>query len=247
MSDKNNPMKKSALIRFKLYFLIAGCAVLLVALNGCVAVIPLAALAAGGVGIAKMDSKSNAKITFDSPSIEDTNALLSIQSLAIWPEKQNGLISDVSLAEQLSNAFRIATPMNVIAILQSNSLPQTVEEMTSDERLRLFKTVSDGTEADAVFIVSSSNTKSSYGNIGSAVGIQSASSTESLTFLIYSRQKNDVIWQDTMNVTSDLTMKPAGAAEVQNKCTAQLVKRILDATGKNTSAVSNPSSTKSAL
>jgi len=232
---------KIFLKRFGLHFLLAACAVSLMVFTGCVA-IPIAALGAGSYSIFKTtQSKGNAKIAFDRPSIEDTNALQGLQSLAIWPKakKQTGLVSDVSLAEGLSGSFKIVTPMSVLQILESNSLPQSVEEMTGDERLRLFKAVADQTGADAVFLALFAGTKSSYGNIGSAVGIQSASSTDSVALLIFSRQKDALIWKDSMTVSVNLSLKSGGADEIQSECTAQVAKRILEITGRNTNAKLN--------
>jgi len=221
----------------------AGCAASLLALTGCVAA-PLALAALGGYTVVKAtDSKSKVKTTFGKPNIENTNALLSIQSMAIWP-KANGQmspISDVSLAEELSqsNVLKVITPMIVMRILESNSLPHSVEEMTGNERLQVFKTVADKTDADAVFFSSLSDTKADYGGFAGGMGLKSATATETVMLVIYSRQKNDVIWQDDMSVVRTSGAKSDGAAEAQHQCTAQLAKRILEITGKNASPVPN--------
>ncbi|HVU07481.1 MAG TPA: hypothetical protein VHG89_02935 [Verrucomicrobiae bacterium] len=134
------------------------------------------------------------------PTIVDTNALAVVQSIAVWPQQaqQLGIVSDVALTQGLlnSNALKVVTPMMVLQTLQSNALSQAVEEMTDKERMQVFKVVADKTEADAVLFLSSSSMKSDL----AVFSLSRASTTESFTLILYSREKDDVIWQDTMNV-----------------------------------------------
>jgi hypothetical protein len=215
----------------KPYLLIFGCLTLLATLPGCLGLVTVP------MDITKtVEGSTTGKttITFDAPTIYDTNALSAIQSLAIWPEKQTqqaGLISDVLLAETLSgtNAFNIVTPLEVTETIQTNSLSSALDEMTTDEQSHVFKTVADKTAADAIFFTSGSSTKTDL----AVFKLTRASTTDSVTVEIYSRKKNVVVWQDVMNI------KLEGETDVQGKCTTQLAKQILQITGRNASAATN--------
>jgi hypothetical protein len=218
--------------RLKVCLLVVGSVALLITLNGCLLLIPVVAGGLVAYKTGQNTTKGATRFTFEKPGIEDTNALAAIQSLAIWPARQTaGLVSLSSLAEGLSgvHGLRIVTPMNVTETLESNSLPQATEEMTDEERTRMFRIVADKTDADAVFFVSPGVTATDL----ALLKVSRASTTESLALLIYSRQKNDVIWQDTMNV------KMEGSQNVQSECTAELTKRILEITGRNVGGGTN--------
>jgi hypothetical protein len=191
-------------------------------------------VATGGFTVLKTAQNTTAgknTITLEEPSIEDTNALLAIQKLAIWPAKQTvNLVSSASLAEGLSSpALTIVTPLNVMEILQSNSIPQSVEEMTGEERLQAFGRVAEKAKVDAVFFMSPSGSSSDY----ALFKLSRASTTQNLTLLIYSREKNEIVWQDVMSV------KMEGGGNLQNECTTRLTDHILEIMRKNTSATTN--------
>jgi len=54
-------------------------------LNGCL-LLPVAAVGFGGVKMVQALSKSTYEVHLDTPTIEDTNALAMVNSIALWPE-----------------------------------------------------------------------------------------------------------------------------------------------------------------
>ncbi|HEY5298408.1 MAG TPA: hypothetical protein VIK59_10830 [Verrucomicrobiae bacterium] len=224
--------------QLKLSCLVVGCALLLTILPGCLLLIPAAVGGYATIKAVQNTTKGSTKITFDKPSIEDHNVLIALQSFAIWPSGETAqLISSSSLAEGLDNAheFKITTPMRVTQLLASNSMPPMVEEMTGQERAETFSALAQKADVDAVIFTA----PGAFTSDDALLKLTRASTTQGLTCFIYSRQKNVIIWQEVMNVKTSLGNGGFGSDAVQAECTQQLVKKILQATGKDTDADTN--------
>lgn len=210
----------------KLYLVAIVCATILLATSGCI-VIPLAV---AGYAVAKVtvaNTKGKTIVTFAKPAIADTNALLAVKSIAVWPKAMPGVVADASLAEQLSPTFKVVTPMAVTQALGTTVAAQSLDEMTATEQKEAFRLVSDKTGADAVLSAVGMNEQTDLATFK----LSHASTTRSFTLLIYSRSKDAIIWQDTFSTKVGMGANQESVGEMQEEATKELVGQILEITG----------------
>ena len=124
--------------RFVTVCLLVVCGASLPFLTGCI-LLPVVAVGFGGVKAVQALSKSTTEVHFDTPSIEDTNALAGINKLALWPEAKGSgqgytLVSVPLVAERLSDKLDVVSSLTVLQVMQSNSIPPAFADMTTKEQ-----------------------------------------------------------------------------------------------------------------
>lgn len=220
--------------------LLAGCMASMVFLTGCL-LLPVAAVGFGGVKVVQALSKSTYEVHLDTPTVEDTNALASVNSIALWPEAKGqtatgkDMVSNPLLAEQLAKGgkMEIITPMSVTQVLRSNSLPQSLDEMMAKEKLQAFKVVCEQAGADALLCSSSSDMKDD----SRFFTFKRASETFTAQVQLYSKAKDDFIWQDNVIVVWKKGSTLPSDAEIQKSVAEALAKQLLIITGKKPAPV----------
>jgi hypothetical protein len=216
----------------------------LVTLTGCLAVIPaiqVAGMASGGFAAFKFGQgqmKSAVEVKFDTPEIDDKAALAGITNIAVWPAAKGQTVaggqqpsfSPAALAEQLSGTgkFAVVTPLVVAQALESNSLSQFAQDMTESEELQAFKLVCEKTGADAVLCSTPADMKAN----AKFFTVSRATTTYGTVIQIYSARTGGIVWRDAAAVAVKQGSTAPDHAEMEKSFVAELAKRILQATAK---------------
>lgn len=215
-------------------------------LSGCL-LLPVAALGFGGVKAFQALSKSSYEVHLDTPSVEDTNALTQIHSMALWPEAKGQpaagqgciLVANAPLAEQLTkdSKLEVISPTVVSQVLQTNNLPQSLDEMMLKEKLHAFSVVADKTGADAVLCTAPADMKDD----SRFFSFKRSSETFTTQVQIYSNAKDDFVWQDNVIVIWKKGSTVPSNTEIEQSVAETLAKRILEITGNKKPATNTAS------
>jgi hypothetical protein len=218
--------------------MLAVCISIVPLLSGCI-LLPIAAVGYLGVKGVQAVSKSTYEVHLDTPTVEDTNALALVNSIALWPESKgrassfgqgNALVADAPLADDLTKESKldVISPTTVVQVLQTNGLPQSTDEMTLKEKLHAFRVVAEKTGADAVLATAPADMKDD----SRFFSFKRASETFTAQVQIYSKAKDDFVWQDNVIVVWKKGSTLPSDAEIQKSVAEALAKRILEITGK---------------
>lgn len=231
------------IIWLRRYGLLAVCIAFLPLLTGCI--LPFLAVGAfTTVKAIQTFSKSTYEAHLDPPTVEDTNALGNITKIALWPNvngqaasigQGDALVSIPLLAEQLmaSNQLEIITPFVVSQVLESNSIPGTLQGLLPGEQLKMCNLVAEKTGADAVFCAAPLDMQAD----SRYFSFKRASRTYAVNIRLYSRTANNFAWADTVVVVVKQGSTMPSDAEMQKSVAELLVKRLLEITGKKTGTI----------
>ena len=219
------------------YGMLIVCTSLIPLLSGCI-LLPIAAVGFGGVKGFQALSKSSYEVHLDTPTVEDTNALAQINSIALWPEAKratatsqgNVLVANAPLAEQLTkdSKLEVISPTTVAQVLQTNNLPQSLDEMMLKEKLHTFSVVAEKTGADAILTTGPADMKDD----SRFFTFKRSTDTFTAQVQIYSKAKDDFVWQDNVIVVWKKGSTLPSNTEISQSVTKALAKRILEITGK---------------
>lgn len=218
--------------------MLTACISVIPLLSGCI-LLPIAAVGYLGVKGVQAVSKSTYEVHLDTPTLEDTDALAQVNSIALWPESKgqassfgqgNALVANAPLADDLTKESKmdVISPTTVVQVLQTNGLPQSTDEMTLKEKLHTFSIIADKTGADAVLATAPADMKDD----SRFFSFKRASETFTAQVQLYSKAKDDFIWQDNVIVIWKKGSTLPSDAEIQKSVAEALAKRILEITGK---------------
>jgi len=209
-------------INLRRYGLLLVCGCVLIALNGCF--VPLVAV--GGFGAMKMvqgSMKSSFEVKFAAPTVENKDALAGIHVIAIWPNAVSQ--SSTLIAEKLeqSGKLKVVTPLEVGQVLQTNSIPRFMQDMTVEEKARVCQLVAEQTGADAVLYFSSASMRvdSRY------FQFTRASNASDITAYIYSRQAKGIVWEDVVSIVVSQGSTLVSNTETEQAFANQVADKIL--------------------
>ena len=218
------------------YGVIVGCLTILPFLSGCI-LVPVAAVGFGATKLVQMNMKTTFQVTFDTPRIEDRNALAGASRIALWPESRGPdsafgqgetLVSAPMLSERLSGSLDTVTSRMVLQVLQSNSIPASLQDLTHRERLDACKILCDRTGADAVVCSSPPDMKvdSRY------FTFKRATRTYAADLQAYSRAKDDFVWEDMVTVTVKQGSTLPSNTDIEHGVAEAVAGKLLELTGK---------------
>lgn len=226
------------LMSLRRYGLLAICIASLPLLTGCI--LPFLAVGAfTAVKSVQTFAKSTYEVRLNNPTVEDTNALELVTKIALWPNlngppasfgQNDTLVSSSLLAELLmaSNQLDIVTPFTVSQVLESNSIPGTLQGLLPGEQLKICRLVADKTGADAVFYSMPPDTTMDT----SYFSLKRASRTYAVNVELYSKATGDFVWANTAVVVIKQGSTMPSDADMQRSVAELLVKRLLKITGK---------------
>lgn len=173
-------------------------------LGACIAALPVAGLAANGLGIFKvaqtLTGGGKINFSFGADGKEAKPAPLPVaRKVGVLPEGATA----VAFAEKLiqSGRYDVKSPSEVQRVLGRASLSNDLKSLTESERAAAFVAVCTGLGIDQLFVETPRGTRASTG----LLSLSRARSTTSLDIVVFGCQQRQTIWRDQMNVAVDLT------------------------------------------
>ncbi|TGY88228.1 hypothetical protein E5163_10375 [Marinicauda algicola] len=202
-----------------------------VALGGCVAALPVLALAPGvltaflSYKFYQTTSGTEVEVAFEQDTVAHAmeGELDAASTVAYWPTSNRALVVAAERSQAQFGFERVLAPASTAQELRSANIPTDVDNLTQVERLQAFRDASSRLDADIIIAISEADEgfESSFMSLRNQL-------TYAYQVYLYDRSVDAELWNTTLIASLRMGRSMVGEGEVEAVAGQAIVDRLTD-------------------